>query len=78
MRAFGCPYFVHVPRANHPKTAPSAREGNFVCCIPSFRAWLVWMLDTRAFLSSRNVTFHEADHLGRFDPELPNELHSST
>jgi hypothetical protein len=38
---FGCPAFVHVPRANRSKISPSAREGIFVVYSPDSHVWLV-------------------------------------
>jgi hypothetical protein len=78
LRAFGCPAFVHVPRATRPKNAPCAREGIFVGYSPDSLAWLVWVPDTRAVLASRNVAFNEADRLGRFDHSIPDEWPTST
>lgn len=31
LRTFGCPAYVHVPRANRSKVAPSSKHGIFVC-----------------------------------------------
>jgi hypothetical protein len=77
LRTFGCPAFVHVPRANRSKIAPFTREGIFVGYSPDSPAWLVWMPDTRIVLASRNVAFNEIDRLGRFDPTVPDEWHAS-
>jgi hypothetical protein len=58
MRTFGCPAFMHVPRATRPKTVPSPREGIFVGHSLDSHAWLVWMPDTCVALASRSVAFH--------------------
>eukprot|EP00873_Tetraselmis_striata_P036510 jgi/Tetstr1/456774/TSEL_004141.t1 len=78
MRTFGCPAYVHVPRAIRPKVAPSAREGVFVGYSSDSPAWLDMMPDTRVVLTSRSVAFNETDRLGRFDAELPYEWHAAT
>jgi hypothetical protein len=78
LRTFGCPAFVHVPRATRPKSAPSALEDIFVGYSQYSHVRLVWMPCTRVVLANRSVGFHEADRLGRFDPTILDEWPIST
>jgi hypothetical protein len=78
MRTFGCQVYVHVPLANRPKIAPSAREGILIGCSSNSPAWLVWMPDAKPIFTIRVVAFDESYRMGRFDASLLDEWHAST
>jgi hypothetical protein len=59
LHTFGCPSFVHIPRANCSKTISSACECISVGSPRDSPAWLAWMPDIRVVLAIRCVAFHE-------------------
>jgi hypothetical protein len=72
LHTFGYHAYVHLPRANRPKTTPYAYEGIFVGYSPNSPAWPVSMPYTETILTSRLVTLNEFDRL-----ELLDEWHAS-
>ena len=60
LRPFGCPTYVHIPAASRQKLDPKAQQGIFVGYSDESKAFRIWISSKSQLVTSRDVTFDEA------------------
>ena len=78
LRPFGCPTFVHIPVQLRRKLDPKAQQGIFVGYSEESKAFRVWVPKQSRVITTRDVTFDEAQIVKYHVSDLPTPTFQSS